>query len=199
VTHQTARFVLDANVLDDIAGTASKLQACGLDALLLGIATESFPGGVALLRQGAERVHEETRLPVFAPTFAVFEALRALGAENVSLVTPFDAATNEHVAAAFREEGFGVLGLVGLARPGFDQIADTPPDEIRDAFARADDPEAQALVQVGTGLPVVSLLGEIEHQHGKPVVASNPALYWQALRGLGRTGALGPGRLLSQH
>jgi len=30
VRHQTARFVLDANVLDDIAGTAAHLAACGL-------------------------------------------------------------------------------------------------------------------------------------------------------------------------
>ncbi len=45
VTNQTARFSLDADVLDDIAQAAEKLCACGLEALIVGLTTESFPGG----------------------------------------------------------------------------------------------------------------------------------------------------------
>lgn len=200
VTHQTARFVLSAQVLDDITGTAEKLQACGVDAFLVGIAPDNVPGGLALMRQGSARIADATGLPVYTASLAVAAGLQALGAEIVSVVTPFDDASNLHVAAALESQGFHVSAIVGLARPALNQIANTPRADLLDAFARADTPAAQALVQVGTGLPLSPLLPALEQRFGKPVVASNAALYWQALRGSGRLAAIdGAGRLLAEH
>jgi maleate isomerase len=49
---------------------------------------------------------------------------------------------------------------------------------------------------VGTGLATVRLIDELEEQHGKPVVATNAALYWHALRETGIDAPLaGVGRL----
>lgn len=196
VEHQTARFVLDANVIEDIVGSAQKLSSCEVDALLLGIATDSFPGGLALLRRGIEQLRDATGLPVFDATHAVYAALRHLEVETLAIVTPFDDAANRHVRDTAESQGFEVTGLVGLARPGLDQIANTPPELVREAFLRADHERAQALVQIGTGLPIVELIPELEQRLAKPIVASNPACYWQALRGCGLPDRLsGVGRL----
>ncbi len=200
VRHQTARFALSAQVVDDIVGTAEKLHACGLDAVLIAIAPENVPSGLELVRQGSARIEEATGLPVYSASQAVMGALRALGTERVSVVTPFDDASNRHVAAALEREGFRVNAIVGLARPALNQIANTPHADLLDAFARADTPASQALVQVGTGLPLAPLIPTLEQRFGKPVVASNAALYWQALRGSGRlTPIEAGGRLLTEH
>jgi maleate isomerase len=51
---------------------------------------------------------------------------------------------------------------------------------------------------VGTGLPVVHLIDELEGNFDKPVVACNAALYWQALRETGIADPIrGFGRLLA--
>ena len=64
-------------------------------------------------------------------------------------------------------------------------------------FAAADHPDAEAILQLGTALPVVDLVEELEAKFNKPIVACNAALYWQALRESGITDKVeGFGRLL---
>jgi maleate isomerase len=108
VSNQTARFTLDAAVVQNIREAAEKLTACGPEALLIGLSTEAFPNGLALLAQGAGELHEGTGLPVFTASHATHAALRHLGATRVGVVTPFDAGANEHVRAALESAGFVV-------------------------------------------------------------------------------------------
>jgi maleate isomerase len=198
VSNQTARFTLDAAVVQNIREAAEKLTACGPEALLIGLSTEAFPNGLALLAQGAGELHEGTGLPVFTASHATHAALRHLGATRVGVVTPFDAGANEHVRAALESAGFVVTGIQGLACPSPDRIPHAKLSDLRRAFAEADSAAAEALVHVGTGLPVVHLIDELEGNFDKPVVACNAALYWQALRETGIADPIrGFGRLLA--
>lgn len=200
VSNQTARFALDAKVVEDVGETAAKLMACAPDALLIGLATEAFPNGLAMLESVATTLAQRCGRPVFTASHAPHAALRALGARRIGIVTPFDAASNERVRAAYEAAGFEVVRIAGLACPSIDAIARTPRDAIGRVFGEADAAEAEALVQVGTGLPVLHQVEALERTHGKPVVACNAALYWQALRALGVTDAVaGFGRLLAEH
>lgn len=65
------------------------------------------------------------------------------------------------------------------------------------AVAEAD---CDAILQVGTALPVVAMIADLEAELGKPIVACNAAVYWQALRGIGIVDPVpGYGRLLAEH
>jgi maleate isomerase len=200
VTNQTARFTLDADVLADITQAAQKLAACGPDALIVGLSTESFPGGLELLEQGIAQLVEATSLPVFSATHANFAALDRIGAKSIALATPFDAAGNEQVTAAYEAKGFTVVSAAGLACADFADIPKTSGSDISDLFVQADDPQAEVLVQVGTGLPVLHLIDELEARFSKPVIASNQACYWQSLRELGVDDAIsGCGSLFADY
>jgi maleate isomerase len=200
VGNQTARFTLDANVLSDIMQAARKLCTCGPDALIVALATESFPGGLELLEQGITDLRQETSLPVFSATHANFAALDCMGINKIALATPFDDAGNECVRAAYEGRGFTVVSAVGLACSDFGAIAQTSSDDIARLFGEADHDEAGALVQVGTGLPVLGMISGLEAELGKPVVASNQASYWQTLRELGIADSIaGCGRLLADY
>lgn len=200
VSNQTARFSLDAAVVQNISEAAEKLTACGPEALLVGFSTEAIPNGLALLEQGAKELNARTGLPVFTASHATHAALRRLGATRVGVVTPFDAGANEHVRAAFESHGFEVASIQGLACPSFDAIPHAKLEDVRRAFADADSADAEALVHVGTGLPVAHLIEELERRFGKPVVACNAALYWQALRETGIADPIqGFGRLLAEY
>jgi maleate isomerase len=199
VSNQTARFELDADVVRNVTEAAEKLVTCRPEALLIGLSAEFFPGGLALLQQSAEDLGRITQLPVYTASHATHAALRHLGARRIGIVTPFDAEGNSHVRAAFEEHGFDVVSIGGLACPAFDQIALTPLNDIRAMFRTVSRPEAEALVHVGTGLPVLHLIDELERDLAKPVVACNAAVYWQALRELGISDRVcGFGRLLAQ-
>jgi len=122
----------------------------------------------------------------------------ALDARRIGVVTPFDASANQCVQAAFEANGFEVARVGGLACPDLDSIGRTPLDAIRRAFRETNGADVEALVQVGTGLPVVGLVDELERAFAKPVVACNAAMYWQALRAIGVDDRMaGRGRLLA--
>jgi len=200
VTNQVGRFRFDATLLESIQEEARKLTTAHAAALIVGLAAEGIPGGLAVLEQGARDLAEATGLPISTASHATHAALRALGVRRVALVTPFTDEENGNARAAFAEHGFEVVGDHALACPALDRIGETSEGEIRRAFSSADVPEAEALVHVGTGLPVVGLVAELERVHGKPVVACNAASYWQALRAVGITDPIdGFGCLLRAH
>lgn len=200
VSNQTARFTLDADVLEDIVGAAAKLTACGTEALIVGLSTESFAGGLELLEQGARELAERTALPVFTASHATQAALRALGARRIAVATPFDADGNTHVRSAFERAGFEVAAVDGLACPALDRIAQSSRRDVLALFERIAATDADTLVQVGTGLPVIDLVDELEGRLGRPIVACNAASYWQALRESGIHDRLeGVGQLFSEH
>lgn len=200
VSNQTARFALDATVLENVVAAAERLTPCHPSALLVGLSTEMFPGGLDLLRQGADDVAAKTGLPVYTASHATQVALRAMGIRTISIVTPFDADGNTHVRAAFEAADFSVVGIEGLECASFDVIAQTKIDAVQRAFASADRPEAEAIVHVGTGLPLVRLIDDLERNLAKPVIACNAAMYWQALRETGVDDEIvGYGRLLAEH
>src|SRR6266508_445123 len=62
----------------------------------------------------------------------------------------------------------------------------------------ADAPDADAVLLSGTGLPTIGVIEVLERDLGKPVVSSNQASLWRALRLAGvRESISGFGRLLS--
>jgi maleate isomerase len=78
-------------------------------------------------------------------------------------------------------------------------IAHTPEAAIRDALVEVDGPDADAVVVVGTNLPMARVAAMAEVRLGKPVVALNTATDWHALRRCGiEDGVQGFGRLLAE-
>ena len=68
------------------------------------------------------------------------------------------------------------------------------------AVEKANDPRAEAIVQVGTNVPMAGFAHVAEQWTGKHVIANNTVLYWHALRTSGIQDQLdGFGRLFSQH
>ena len=59
--------------------------------------------------------------------------------------------------------------------------------------------DCDAIAQIGTALPMVGLIDELERETGKTIVACNAAVYWQTLRAADIDDALpGYGRLLRE-
>ena len=198
VSHQTARFALGPDVIERIGEAAERLAPSGVRAWIIGLSTEPFPGGLELLDQGIEALRKRTGLPVFTPPHATRAGLEALGAKRIGIVTPFDDAANEAVRAVYERWDFEVASIVGLDRPGYDEIATTPDDETRRAFSRLPLARVDALVQVGTGLPMLHHIDALERELDRPIVAANPAVYWQALRAAEIGDSIpGAGRLFS--
>lgn len=200
VTNQTARHVIAPGLkTPGIEQVMELLMTCGPDALLLGLTTESAEGGLDSLAALAEDLAVKSGLPVFTGSYASYAALRSLGTNKIAVVTPFDDEKNHNtVKPQVEAQGFEVVSIAGTAAPSLEAIAGASDAEIKGVFAAADHPKAEAILQLGTALPVVDLVEVLEAKFNKPIVACNAALYWQALRECGiEDKVAGFGRLLA--
>jgi maleate isomerase len=92
-----------------------------------------------------------------------------------------------------------VEGEPRAAAAGNQGINDQDPESVAEFAARACRPEADALLCSCTACRSVEAVAAIERRTGKPVVSSNQATIWTALRALGATDPIaGFGRLLER-
>ena len=71
---------------------------------------------------------------------------------------------------------------------------------MRDALQQLNSPEVEAIVQVGTNMQFAGFAAAAEGLLGKPVLALNTVMFWDALRRQGINDHIsGYGRLLSDY
>ncbi|MEQ8651154.1 MAG: hypothetical protein RIC87_01685 [Kiloniellales bacterium] len=201
VTNQMQRFRLGGSAIsDDLPDQAAMLMDCNPKVVAIGLTTDAGPGGVEKLAARTAEVEQALGIPVCNASEADHAALRALGAKRIAVATPFNAEVNRVVQANQEAAGFEVVAIDGTAAPSLPEICETPLDDIRALFRGLAESDCDAILQVGTALPVVALLDSLERDLGKTIVACNAAVYWQALRRIGITDRIeGYGRLLSDH
>lgn len=171
------------------------------DHVILATAAESA-GGVAGAKLLRERLLAKSggQVGVTLGADAVLAALRRYDRiERIGLVTPYMPAGDEQARQFFEDSGFVVAGVKGLRCGSPVLIAHTPKAAIRDAIVEVGGPAADAVVVVGTNLPMARVAAAAEFWLDKPVVALNTATYWHALRTCGIKDTLqGFGRLLGE-
>jgi len=141
-------------------------------------------------------------LPAATAAAAVVDALQALGARRVVLMSPFSAAVTQHEADFMAREGLQVLAQHSLGHGTYQpgrrlEIHRIAPADVRDAALAIDAGGADAIVLSGTNLVTFPVIDAIEAASRLPVVSSNQALLWSALRKAGVANALPLGRLFT--
>ena len=172
------------------------------DLILLGHSIDSFVGGVAPAQKMQAALTERAGVcDVLVPSLTVDAALKALGApRRIAILTPYQTPGDEAAEGFFTDAGYQVVGLKGLKCASGLAIAAVPEDVIRAEIEALNGPDVDAIIQVGTNLPMARVAVEMEEKLAKPVLSINTATYWAGLRHLGIKDRLkGFGRLLQEH
>ncbi len=140
---------------------------------------------------GPERVHAaigaaRRGVLVTDPVSAALRGFAALGCRRVALLTPYIGEVNAVV------ETFLIARGLDLVRKGYFPLQDdnararVTPDALEAAaVALGDDPAVGALFISCTALRSAPMVVRLEARIGRPVVTSNQALCWDALRLMG--------------
>ena len=200
VTNQMQRFHLGGErVSDDLFAEAEKLMDCNPRALAIGLTTDAGPGGVAKLDSVCTELGAHLGIPVCNASVATQRGLQALGARRVAVLTPFNAEIDRVVKDNIEAGGFEVVEIRGTEAPSLPEICETPLEKIRELTISLAQSDCDAIAQIGTALPLVGLIEELEQETGKKIVACNAAVYWQTLRAIGIDDAVpGFGHLLRE-
>ncbi|MDM0066899.1 hypothetical protein [Variovorax sp. J31P207] len=182
----------------DIEAASELLADAGVDLVVFhctAVSTYSADLEASIL----ERIAAATGLPALATSQALVGALQELSARSVVMLSPYTAPVNERERAFFTRRGFDVLSTAGLGcTTGREMMSLTP--EMWHSFAlRNADPRADAYVLSCTTVRTAEAIEALEQELDRPVITSNTAVAWDAMRMLGvREKILGFGRLLSK-
>lgn len=183
-----------------IGEAVSRVISCAPDHLIMGVALEAFWGGVAGSKQLQADLQVEAGVPVSIGSTALTHALQTLDATRISVLTPHMPAGDEQVRGWLEEAGYRLCRFSGLRCPSPRQIADVSVAQLREAVAELNGADCQAIVQLGTNLQFARLAPAFELALGKPVLALNTVLCWDALRRHGIADQLpGHGELFARH
>jgi maleate isomerase len=131
------------------------------------------------------------------PPAAACAAFEHLGVRRISVLTPYTREVSEPFVGYFSERGLEVLSLNCLGLEDDRLMACLSLNSIADAARAACDPVAEAMFISCTAVRAAEVAGRIEDELGIPVVTSNQALVWRALRLAGcQLPVPGHGRLL---
>jgi maleate isomerase len=182
---------------DVTRAAAGILPGFHLDAMIYGCTS----GTVAIGEAEITRLVQVARpgIPCTNPITAVLAALRALDARRIALLTPYTRAVNDALAAFLTGRGVAITRLAGFDLDSDEAMTAVPPAAILEAGLQLCDPEADLLFVSCTALRTSAVVAALEEGLGRPVLASNPALLWHALRLIGNADPVrGFGRLFDQ-
>jgi maleate isomerase len=142
---------------------------------------------------------EGVQAPAISSAGALIEALRALGAQRIGLVTPYAKPLTRLVADYLEDVGFTVADTVSLEVTDNRAVAALDPDDLREHWRRLDLADCDALVlSACVQMPSLSAIEAVEQAAGIPTLSAATATAWSVLRSLDLTPSVaGAGRLLS--
>jgi maleate isomerase len=116
---------------------------------------------------------------------AIRAALQALSARRIVLLTPYTQATTDHEAEFLRGAGYEVLAARGFVLKGSDEYCGTPASFWHDRALEAARPDADCYLISCANISTFPVIEDIEQKLDRPVVTSNQAVIFDALRLLG--------------
>jgi len=203
VTVHTARMLLEdvtpeslERMAVEAESAARLLSTADVDLMVYGCTSGSLIRGVDWETNLVNRVERASNTRTVTTAGAVVESLRALDARKIRVFTPYTDLVNRLEKAFLEAQGFQVASIRGLGLVDNLKIGRTTQTEIEALVSPGQ--EVDCIFISCTNLPAAPLIQALEEKHRLPVVTSNQASMWAALRRLGKPGVKGYGVLLEK-
>lgn len=182
----------------DLREPLDLLMGAKPDIVLYGCTSATLTHGPRFDRKLSEQIKAASGAETVTAAGSLVAALNALGASHIGFASPYVPAIND-LAVNY----LAGCGITTVARSEVRETLDNDgqgaldPDAVFDLGVKADHPQADAIVLSCTDMRSVETIARLEAAVGKPVVSSNQALVFNALRTLGLADPVpGYGRLL---
>jgi arylmalonate decarboxylase len=161
------------------------------DVIAFGCTSGSFLHGPGWELELGERIAGSARTNrVVQAARAVVDALKALGARKLAVVTPYPESVNVLLRGYLDHHGFEILSFDAIDGWRIGGIANLPAASALDLALRSRHAEADAIFVSCTNFRAGEMIARIEAETGKPVVTANQATFWACARLAGLDGTL---------
>ncbi|MEK9722719.1 MAG: hypothetical protein VW405_04440 [Rhodospirillaceae bacterium] len=188
VSNQVYRFDISVHdrVPEAVLDTVPQTHGCFPDMIIVGnsfemrnVAPDAYEAYRARLEAAAQGV------PLTTAADGCLAALRTLGAKRIGVLSPMSEEYSKSVQAYYTHYGFETPYATWLEIKNPKDIINVTEDRILAAFETPGFDEVDTILHVGGALGIVGMLASLEAKLGRPIVSSNAAAYWYALRRFG--------------
>jgi maleate isomerase len=183
---------------DSVEQAAHDLAQAYPEVIVYGCTSGSFLEGIGNEARLAARITGRTGIPAVTTSTAVVEALQALGARRVYLITPYPDEVNEHELAFLKHFRMETVALESFRCPTSEDIRAISSDQVAELVLgnAAAIRDCDTIFISCTNLLTLDRIAMIEARSGRPVVSSNQASLWAGLARMGvPMGGITAGRL----
>jgi maleate cis-trans isomerase len=180
--HDPARTPAEADRFDDeVAAKARELADASVRVVAYACTATSMAVPPERL---SRRLSERSGCPVITTAEAIVAALRVFGARRMAIATPYAGRLADSDRDFYGAMGIEVAGIegLGLTVEDHDRVPATPLDVVRDLATSAARCRPDALLITCTDMPSMALIRRLEAEIDCPVITSNQATLWLALR-----------------
>ena len=175
-----------------------RLATCRPHALAYGCTASSIVQGWEYDAKLRQEITAQTGLPATTACEAIRQALLAVGAKRIVIVSPYVDEIDHREVVFFEQAGFEVIGSDNFGINNTFELAAPTAAEIKDLARGAWNPEADALLISCLNMRSHLVIDELEKELGKPVVTSTQATLWHLMRLGGANDTLpGYGKLMT--
>lgn len=163
----------------------------------------SMIGGLHGEAEIIDLIEKRTKTPAITTTTAVRASLARLQVKRIAVATPYPLEINLHEKEELERRGFLVTKIMGYhehVQPKElknEMIGRLLPDVAYEMGLKVNSQENEAIFISCTNFRAIEIIEKLEKKAGKPVITSNQATLWYALRKLGLKDSIrGFGQLL---
>jgi maleate isomerase len=187
------------NMVTNVERASKELATTRPNVILMAGTAGAFNGGPGFDQELVKRIEDASGVPGTTTMTAVLAALDAVDAEKIAVATSYIPAVDDALADVLRAAGREVVAIKGMGILKSIDMGDLEPEAnlqfARDMLQQADGADA-CLLSCGNWR-TLEAIEPLEEEFGIPVITSNQAGLWQALRmsGIAPNEVSGGGRL----
>jgi maleate isomerase len=173
-------------LMPKILEAADLLNDSKCDVIVFQCTGTSMSGGVDMDEHVVEEISNATGRPAISTASSLNAAFAALNATRLAFISETAKEGHDKKLRYLREAGFEIVADKAMALAGSDTYCTTPPQFWLDAASALDTESADAIFVSCANISAIEMIAELESRLGKPVVTSNQAALWHALRTIGQ-------------
>jgi len=184
---------------DYIEEASMLLSQAKVDVIAFCCTSGSLIKGAGYDREIIQRIESLVHIPATTTATSVVEGLKVMGIEKVVVATPYSDEVNQKERLFLESHSFKVQDIRGLGIINPREMADVEPGVIYKLAKGMISDTTDGVFISCTGLGIINIIEILESDIQKPVITSNQATMWAALRKAGVGEKIqGFGRLLQE-
>ncbi len=169
----------------DWQDTVDQLKHCRSDLILYGCTSATLAQGPEFDQTFRQQIEQHTAIPTITAASSLIEVLTDLNIKNFAFTSPYVTSLNDYAIDFIEAYQFKCVGRLDTPAPlSNNAVAALTPEQVLEMAIAVNNENAEAIVLSCTDMRATEAIAAIESELHKPVITSNQAMMYAALRRL---------------